>query len=471
MSPQSESVPAKPGPPPRTAPSEATRSEDVSGPQSDHQSEHQSSSLQLPQPASQGAAPRHGTAETSDHPTGPGESRWGRIAEDGTAYVRTSEGEREIGSWQAGDAAEGLAFFRRAYEDLKAQVDLLQQRVELGRVNPEEGQRKAAELAEAVRTAHAIGDLDALLSRLSGVVEKTEEGKALIEEQRARARTEAIARKTALVEEAESLATSTAWKTAGDRMRAILEEMKQVRGIDRATEQELWKRYQSARNEFSRHRGAHFAALDEARKDASERKEALIAKAEELADSTDWRATAAELKELMAEWKHLPRTGREAEEALWKRFRTAQDTFFRRRSEAYSAMESEYKEHLAEKERLLAEIEAIDLEANLEEARSKLRDLKGRWDDIGKVPREAMRPLDSRLRVLDDSVRRAQESAWQATRRAANPLAAQFREQIERLEAQAAKARAAGRTDEADRAEKAASTWRTSLAEAEKRSG
>ena len=38
---------------------------------------------------------------------------WGRVADDGTVYVRADGGERVVGSWQAGSPDEALAFFRR----------------------------------------------------------------------------------------------------------------------------------------------------------------------------------------------------------------------------------------------------------------------------------------------------------------------------------------------------------------------
>src|SRR5689334_20062840 len=49
-------------------------------------------------------------------------SAWGRVDEDGTAWVKTADGERIIGSWQAGDAAEGLAHFGRRFDDLATEV-------------------------------------------------------------------------------------------------------------------------------------------------------------------------------------------------------------------------------------------------------------------------------------------------------------------------------------------------------------
>ena len=59
--------------------------------------------------------------------------------------------------------------------------------------------------------------------------------------------------------------TPTQWKTAGDRLRMILDEWKTISGLDRKTDDALWKRYSAARETFNRRRGSHFADLDRER--------------------------------------------------------------------------------------------------------------------------------------------------------------------------------------------------------------
>ena len=66
---------------------------------------------------------------TANHP-------WGRVDPDGTVYVRTAEGERVIGSWQAGSPEEALVFYRRKYESLETEVTLLEQRISTTDLSP-----------------------------------------------------------------------------------------------------------------------------------------------------------------------------------------------------------------------------------------------------------------------------------------------------------------------------------------------
>ena len=174
------------------------------------------------------------------------------------------------------------------------------------------------------------------------------------------ARAEAIAKKEALAAEAEALAeSSTQWKATGDRFRTIVDEWKLIKGIDRKTDDALWKRFAAARDAFSKRRGSHFAQLDTEREEAKSVKERLVARAEELSQSDDWRETAQALKGLMSEWKAAPRANRATEDALWKRFRAAQDAFFERRSGVFAERDAEQAQNLKQKEAIIAEAEAL----------------------------------------------------------------------------------------------------------------
>ncbi|WP_019816636.1 DUF349 domain-containing protein [Saccharomonospora saliphila] len=416
---------------------------------------------QVPHAPGAGHAPAVPVAE--NHP-----SRWGRIDDDGTVYVRTAEGERAVGVWQAGTAEEGLRHYARRFDDLRTEAELLETRLTSGTGDPKQALASATQLRDGLGDAAVVGDLEALRARLDHVVDTAERALETARRERERARAEAVARKQALAEEAEEIAaSSTQWKAAGDRLRAILDEWKTVKGVDRKTDDELWKRFSKARESFNRRRGSHFAELDKQRAAARDRKEELIAEAESLSDSTDWGPTAGRYKELMAEWKAAGRAPKDADEALWQRFRAAQDAFFSRRSAAFAERDAEFAENAARKEELLAEAEKIDPSANLDAAKSQLRRIQQRWDEIGKVPRDRIRELDGRLKAVQDRVRSAEDSRWRRTDPEAHARAAQFRERVEQFEEQAAKARSAGDERRAKQAEQQAAQWREWLRAAE----
>lgn len=393
---------------------------------------------------------------------------FGRIDEDGTVYVRTGEGERVVGSWQAGTPEEGLAHFARRYADLLTEVELLETRLANGSADAGHTLTAVRKLLAGMGEVHVVGDLDTLTSRLERLATTAEEKAGVAKAARDAARVEAIARKTALVEEAEKLAAeATGWKAAGDRLKEILDEWKTIRGIDKKTDGELWKRFSAARDGFTRRRGAHFANLDAQRKVAQTAKDDLVAEAEKLADSTEWNATAARLKELMNEWKAAPRASKEAEQKLWERFRAAQDAFFTRRSEVFSARDAEQKDALTKRQALLSQAEALDVESDPKTAQAALREIQGQWHDSGRVSREAAAGLDRRLRTIEDRVRSAMDSAWRRVEPSSNPMLDQMRKQVAEAEEKLARAQAAGDAKRIKEAQSALETKKSFLALAE----
>jgi len=395
-------------------------------------------------------------------------AKWGRVDEDRTVYVRTADGERAVGSWQAGEPEEGLAHFARRFDDLLTEVELIATRLDSGHGDPKQSLATIKQLREGLDEAHVVGDVVGLAAKLDYLVARAEQAVEAAKAARDAARAEATARKRALVEEAEKIATeATQWKTAGDRLRAILDEWKTVRGVDRKTDDALWKRFGKARDAFNRRRGSHFAEMDRQRGAAKVRKEEIVAEAERLADSTEWGATAGRYKQLMAEWKAAGRAPKDADDALWQRFRAAQDAFFAHRSSAFNERDSELTDNARRKEQLLAEAERIDPSRDLEAARAQLHRLQERWDAIGHVPRERMRELESRLRAIEERVRGALDAQWRRSDPEAQARVDQFRERVEQFEAQAAKARAAGDERRAKRADEQAAQWREWLAAAE----
>jgi hypothetical protein len=398
-------------------------------------------------------------------------SQWGRVDEDGTVYVRTAEGERAVGSWQAGEPAAGLAHYGRRYDDLATEVSLLEARLKAHTGNPGEIKNKAQVLAESIPTAAAVGDLDGLAARARAMVGTADSAAAESRAEKQAARAGQIARKEALAAEAEQIAAeSTSWKAAGDRLKAIVEEWKTIRGIDRKTDEALWTRFAAARDAFGRRRGAHFASLDAQRGEARSAKQELIKEAQKLATSTDWGPTSAAMRSLMDRWKAVPRTGRDGDDDLWKEFRAAQDVFFAARAESDKKRTGEEQANQQQKEELLAEAEKLDPTTDLRGAQNALRKIQERYDAIGHVPRGVMRSLEDRMQAVEQKVRGATDSS-RARTAPENPMVTSMRAAVSKAEEQVAKAEAAGDKKRIDEAKANLATRQEWLAEAEKSAG
>jgi hypothetical protein len=340
------------------------------------------------------------------------EMPWGRVAEDGTVYVRTPDGERPVGSYEAGTPAEALEFFTKRFEELEGKVHLLEQRVASGRLAPEEATSAVKALREQVVDAHAVGDLVGLAARLDALAPLIAVQRAARKEERAQKAAESKAEKEKLVAEAERLAEGTDRRNGANRLRELLAAWKELPRLDRATDDALWRRFSTARTTYTRHRKAHFAEEHERREAARVVKERLVKEAEALASSTEWGPTAGKYRDLMREWKAAGPAPREVDDQLWQRFRGAQDTFFGARDAANAAMDEEFAANAEVKEQILAEAEALVPVTDLEAAKKTFRELADRWDAAGKVPRDRMKELEGRMRKVEQAIRAVEDEQW-----------------------------------------------------------
>jgi hypothetical protein len=400
------------------------------------------------------------------------ETRWGRVAEDGTVFVKTSDGERAVGQWPDGSPDEALAFFTKRYDGLALEVDLLERRVRSGKLGPDDATSAMKKVRGLVAEAQAVGDLEGLLARVdaleSVVADRREERKA----ERARRVEEARVQKEQIAAEAEQIAAGTDWRNGANRLRELLERWKGLPRLERAADDALWRRFSGARTAYTRHRKQHFSELNEKREGARVAKEKLAAEAESLADSTDWGATAGRFRDLMRHWKAAGPAHKDVDDRLWARFRGAQDTFFAARDAANAEQDLEFAANQQVKEGLLAEAERLLPVTDPRAARDAFRDIAARWDRAGKVPRSALKDLEGRLRRVENAVRSAEEERWrrsnpEARARAADTVA-KLEASLADLEAQRDQAAQKGNDRKAREAEQAIEARQAWLAEARK---
>ncbi|MFI2102300.1 DUF349 domain-containing protein [Isoptericola sp. NPDC019693] len=399
---------------------------------------------------------------------------FGRVDEDGTVFVREAAGERQVGQFPGVEASEAMSLYVRRYLDLDAKVALFETRLDSADLSVREIDQTLAKLAEETGEPAAVGDLDALRARVEGLRARAAERRAALEQERAAAKAEAVAARTAIVEAAEKIAATDPgkmqWRPAGEELRGLLDRWKEAQRsgprIDRPSEEALWKRFSHARTAFDRERRHFFADLEQRNSAAKSAKEKLVAEAEALQTSTDWGATAAAYRDLMAQWKAAGRASRKDDDALWARFRAAQDAFFGARDAENAAIDAEYGKNLEVKEALLVEAEALLPVKDLVAAKEKLRDLQDRWEEAGKVPRADIQRVEGRMRAVETAVRNAEQARWDRTnpetRARAEGAAAQLEAAIEGLERDLDKARESGdaqRVEEAETALAARRAW------------
>jgi hypothetical protein len=374
--------------------------------------------------------------------------QWGRVDDDGTVYVRTAAGERSVGQYPEGTPDEARRFFTERYAALAFEVELLEQRIKSGVLSPEEAVESVKTVRAQVTDANAVGDLDALITRLEGiapVIESQREARRLEKAQRA---AESRVQKEKIVTEAERLADGSDWRNGANRLRELLDEWKALPRIDRSSDDALWRRFSTARTSYTRRRKSHFAEQHEKRDAARAIKERLATEAEGLASSTEWGLTAGRYRDLMREWKAAGPAPRDVDESLWRRFRGAQDAFFGARDAAAAEQDQEFAANAEVKEKLLLEAEALVPVTDLEAAKKAFREIAERWDAAGKVPRDRMKELEGRIRKVEQAIRGVEDEQWRRSdpekSARADDMVSKLQQAIEKVEADLEKARAAG---------------------------
>ncbi|MBU2075194.1 MAG: DUF349 domain-containing protein [Actinobacteria bacterium] len=378
---------------------------------------------------------------------------WGRVDSDGTVYVRTADGERSVGQYPEGTPEEALAFYAERYAALAFEVELLEKRINSGVMSPEEAAESVRTVAGQVEGANAVGDLASLIGRLDALGPVIASQREARKAEKAAKQAEAKAAKEKVVAEAEKIAEGNDWRGGANRLRDLLDQWKKIPRIDRAGDDALWRRFSTARTTYTRRRKAHFAEVNEQREGARAVKERLVKEAEALADSTEWGPTAGRYRDLMTQWKAAGPAPKDVDDALWKRFRGAQDAFFGARDAENAKLDEEFAANAEVKEALLVEAEALlpALEgggADVEAAKRTFRDIADRWDAAGKVPRARMKELEGRIRKVENLIRDLEQEQWRRSdpekSARADDMVTQLQVAIDKVQADLEKAQAAG---------------------------
>jgi hypothetical protein len=179
----------------------------------------------------------------------------------------------------------------------------------------------------------------------------------------AEARAGNLAKKITLCERAEVLADSTKWIETADEIKTLQAEWKTIGPVTRGQEKAVWERFRVPCDRFFSRRHADLAERKSVWAENLAKKEALCVKVEALVGSTEWDATANEIKRLQVEWKTIGPVKKSRSEALWQRFRGACDQFFARHVQRHDIA---IGERVAAREAICVELEALGAIASRE---------------------------------------------------------------------------------------------------------
>ncbi len=201
---------------------------------------------------------------------------------------------------------------------------------------------------------------------------------------------ENLHRKIELCEQAEAidmeaLKTFAAWDAKTKEVLELQATWKTIGFAPQKHNNQIFERFRTTCDKFFSLKAEFFKTMKESFNENLKKKTALVEKAEELKDSTDWKATTDAMVELQKEWKTIGSVPRKVSDQLWKRFTAACDHFFAAKSRANADQRSEQQDNLKKKRNIIERLTAL-MEDTTEGTVQKVRDLQAEWSAIGHVP-------------------------------------------------------------------------------------
>lgn len=196
--------------------------------------------------------------------------------------------------------------------------------------------------------------------------------------------------KLVLCEKAEAIAEKADddgvnWNKNAKEMEALQKEWRTIGFATKKENQKVYDRFRAACDKFYGQKREFYTDFKKEMQDNLVHKTALCEQAESINMSDDWRRTTDQLIHLQKQWKEIGPVPRKQADAIWKRFRSACDVFFTRKSEHFSQQDASYEDNLKAKEALIAELESLDPTTAGDPA-ALLREFQNRWGQIGFVP-------------------------------------------------------------------------------------
>ncbi len=196
--------------------------------------------------------------------------------------------------------------------------------------------------------------------------------------------------KTALCEKLEAIdldaiKTAAQWETTTKEVIAMQQEWREIGFAPQKMNVKIFERFRTINDVFFSKKAAFFKELKSQYSSNLEKKQELVKKAQELADSTDWKKTGDKIIALQKEWKTVGVVPRKQGELLWKDFLDACNKFFEARNKANAGTRNTEHSNLAKKREVVAKLKDL-LENPVENVQQALQKLTEEYNSIGHVP-------------------------------------------------------------------------------------
>ncbi len=195
------------------------------------------------------------------------------------------------------------------------------------------------------------------------------------------------------------------WMEHSTAANELMEAWKKIGHVPLSMRDQIWNEFRDARNAFFNNKNQFFKGMHAERNANLKAKEALCEKAEAIAaNPIDWAKQTEEIKKLQEDWKKIGMAPEKVNDAVWKRFRTACDSFFEKKQERYASQQAEQLQNLEAKKALITKLEELTKIEGEQNLFAALKQIQSEWNAIGFVPAKEKDALGKKYNDLLDQL-------------------------------------------------------------------
>jgi hypothetical protein len=200
-----------------------------------------------------------------------------------------------------------------------------------------------------------------------------------------------LEQKVALCEQVEEIVSGTynspkEWELKAQEVIEIQKLWRTIGFAPKKDNNKIYYRFKTACDQFFSQKRDFYKDTKDIQKNNLQLKLDLCVQAESLKDSNEWKKTTEDFVKLQRRWKEIGPVPKKHSDALWKRFRTACDSFFIKKSEFYNTADSRQEDNLKLKLELIEKVKAFKKLETDQETLQALMEIQKQWSEIGHVP-------------------------------------------------------------------------------------
>lgn len=232
---------------------------------------------------------------------------------------------------------------------------------------------------------------DEIWNQFSDLTKKMHDKREVLLEKLRGTELENLEKKKNIIAQIEELATikvnaHSQWLLQIEKVEALREAFFSTGKVPADVNEDTWAAFKNAVRNFNAFKNSFYKDIKKEQNENLNKKNALVAKANELKDSEDFAATTPIMKQIQEDWKKIGHVPRKYSDKVWAEFKEACNHYFDRLKEHRSEHNTEEMEAFDKKKAYLETLKEFQLVGDHKTDLDAIKQHIENWKSFGKVP-------------------------------------------------------------------------------------